>query len=269
VEFVLKCGSFVFVPIVLFSAMIVVLELDYLSAISIPAYLKDIHKVVSLVLFFMRLLYLLIVVYFLSIPMIALVIFSILVIFIISDIIFHLKTWIDFYYDFGHRKAIKSISPFFCIKGLNGLPNSRVMFLTHIQIKILQQFLNDAVFYLFPSLLLFGGSWLVMCNVASIKMHSIVPMPYYFAIPGVSISLSTILILLFPMTSVVHERSREFIRKFHLIHFHHKYWSRVAKAQHPFHFDLGALFIAKKSTQMTYMQCIFDITVDALLLFDL
>jgi len=116
-------------------------------------------------------------------------------------------------------------------------------------------------------LMLIWGSMLVLCsNIATIKLHRMVPMPFYLALPCItSISLIAILILLFQMMTNSHEKSCEFIRKFYLINIHHKYWSKVA--QYPFHFDVGELFIAKKSTQVTCMQCIYLILLLILCVF--
>jgi len=53
-------------------------------------------------------------------------------------------------------------------------------------------------------------------------------------------------------------KSLEFLRKFHLIKAHHKYWVRRVVAERPVRFSFGALFTAKKSTQTTFLGTIFE-----------
>jgi len=264
VERIFKYAPLIFFPCVVFCTVGVLLDMDYLYQSAIPRLVVE-NVVVKAIIFMIRYFLLFIPMYLILIPLYAVTIVALFEVVIVYDAIFDLNAWTDYYYAF-RKVTFSATSAFLCIRGLNGFPNSKQILLTHYQLKILQQCINDALFYITPSLLLFGGVLLVTNNYATIKMHSTLHASFYLAFPVNSISITAVVLALFPLASNAHEDSRKFARKFYLIHSNHKYWLRVAKTLHPFHFSFGGLFIARKSTQTTYLQCIFDRTVDSLLL---
>jgi len=262
----LFCVHLTWCPVLLLCSMVIGLKLD-----SIPSYFLDYFVVpghtniflgISKILF--RFILFLFPAYLLFISIISLIVFDTVGLFITSDLFYHLSAWIKFY-----LRMRKTRFPFYgelVIKGRKHFPTSKVLLSLHTQSRILERGSNIANFYTLPSFLLVGGIILVASNFASIKMVHVIPMPWYLAMPFFSITLSIIIQILFPWASKIHEQSWEFLRNFHLLHSYHKYWARKVRAERPFRFTFGSFFIAKKSTQMTFMVCIFDVTIDALLL---
>jgi len=201
-------------------------------------------------------------VYLLATVIIDLLGFVILELFIASEVFFHLNCWINFYFNAKLKHCLKAIR----IIGKKTFPNFKLLVSIHAQVKVMEGLANQAYFYFLPSLLLFGGYLLVVTNYATIRMHNVIPMPFFLAMPALSVVVTIIIVVLFPAASDVHEKSCEFLKKFHLIKFHHKYWVRRLKAERSFRFTFGPLFMAKKSTQTTFLVCIFDATINTLLL---
>jgi hypothetical protein len=133
------------------------------------------------------------------------------------------------------------------------------------QVRILIFEYNEAFYLLLPVLLLTGECILVVCSYASIRMHENIPMPYYLVLPGLSIFVVMLIMVLFPATSDVYENSSEFLRAVRLIAGKSRYWRKVWHAEKAVKFSMGGLFFAKRSTKTTYLvQCI-DATINALL----
>jgi hypothetical protein len=133
------------------------------------------------------------------------------------------------------------------------------------QVRILIFESNEAFYLLLPVLLLTGECILVVCSYASIRMHENIPMPFYLVLPGITIFVVMLTMVLFPAASDVYENSSEFLRTVKLIAGRNRYWRRVWHAEKVVKFSMGGLFFAKRSTKTTYLvQCI-DATINALL----
>jgi len=137
----------------------------------------------------------------------------------------------------------------------------------HTQCKLAETICNQTYFYFLPACLLFGGLILVSANYATIRMFKVIEMPVYLGMPILSLLVIVIIQLLFPHASNIFETSCELIQKLRLLMYANKFWSRRCKAERPLQFNFGSLFMAKKSTQMSFMLCLFDRTIDVLMLF--
>jgi len=241
--------------------MVVSYEMDYTKIIF--SYMDSQPRFAIKLLFFcIRMIIIMSPVYLLATVIFDLLGFVILELFIASQVFFHLNCWINFYVNAKLKHCLRAIT----IIGKKTFPSLKSLMSIHTQAKIMESVANKAYYYLLPSLLLFGGSLLVVTNYATIRMHNVIPPPFFLAMPALSVVVTIIIVLLFPAASDVHEKSVEFLKKFHLIEFHHKYWVRRLKAERSFRFNLGPLFMAKKSTQTTFLVCIFDATINTLLL---
>jgi hypothetical protein len=139
------------------------------------------------------------------------------------------------------------------------------IFKMHIRIRKLLESANEAFYYLFPSLLLFGVIIFVLSNYATIKMHNTIPMPFYLVMPSMSIFAAIMISILFPNASDVHESSVEFLRSVNLIVGRSKYWRKVWRAEKPLGITAGPLFFAKRSTKTTYFSQCIDFTITGLM----
>jgi hypothetical protein len=143
---------------------------------------------------------------------------------------------------------------------------SRILMIKR-QCRAVTELINESCYALFPSLLFFGQSVLVLSNYATIKMHDRIPMPFYLVMPFLSVFIVVLISVLFPAASDVHEGSLEFLRSVHLIVGRSKYWRKVWRAERPLRFNVGGLFRAKRSTKTTFFYQCIDFTVTALMLF--
>jgi len=135
------------------------------------------------------------------------------------------------------------------------------------QIKLLEHVCDEAYFYFLPFLLLFGGSILVTCSFGTIRLHDVIPMPFYLGLPCLSVTVLVVVMALFPAASAVHGDSCRVLRNMTAVVPRKTYISKQLRAQRPFRFSFGSLFIAKNSTKTTFIRCVFDNIVDCLLLY--
>jgi len=217
------------------------------------------------VLFIIRFLYLLPLGYFIYIAIVGVVLCVAFQLFIASHGFYHLNVWCDFCVTMSRKKNF-SISQILVLLSKSKLPSFGQLIKIHTQAKIMETIANKAYFYFLPSLLLFGGLLLVFANYGTIKMQNIIPMPFFLIMPMLSIVITNVVMYLFPAASEVHQTSCDFLRKMKIMLFSHKYWVRKVNAERPFRFNFGSLFIAKKSTQTRFMLCVFDTTIDSLLI---
>jgi hypothetical protein len=142
----------------------------------------------------------------------------------------------------------------------------RSIFKMHIRCRKLLDSANEAFYYLFPSLLLFGVIIFVLSNYATIKMHNTIPMPFYLVMPSMSIFTVIMISVLFPNASDVHESSVEFLRSVNLIVGRSKYWRKVWRAEKPLAITAGPFFFAKRSTKTTFFYQCIDFTITGLMI---
>jgi hypothetical protein len=140
------------------------------------------------------------------------------------------------------------------------------IFAVQRQVRIVMQEFNKAYYCLHPVSLLTGQYILVVCNYATIKMQETIPMPFYLVMPGLSVFVVMLLMVLFPVASDVYECSLEFLRAVKLIAGRSRYWRRIWRSERAVKLSIGGFFFAKRSTKTTYLvQCV-DATIDAILI---
>jgi hypothetical protein len=65
------------------------------------------------------------------------------------------------------------------------------------QVRILMLEFNEALYFLLPVLILTGECILVVCSYATIRMHETIPLPFNLVLPGISIFVVVIIMVLF------------------------------------------------------------------------
>jgi len=98
-------------------------------------------------------------------------------------------------------------------------------------------------------------------------MQNTMGMPYCLAMSVLSLMIATVILVLFPGSALVHEESETILRTLQNMVYLDRYWSRRIKAEQAVRINIGALFIVKKSTQNTFFVCIFDRTIETLLIY--
>lgn len=67
------------------------------------------------------------------------------------------------------------------------------------------------------ALMAFGQSLIVVCNIATIKMWSVIPLPLYLIFPTLSVVIPIIVLILLPRASHCYERSMEQLKGWRLM----------------------------------------------------
>jgi hypothetical protein len=134
------------------------------------------------------------------------------------------------------------------------------------QIRILMLQFNEALYFLLPVIILTGECMLVVCSYATIRMHETIPLPFNLVLPGLSIFVVVIIMVLFPSASDIYENSVEFLRAVRLISGRNRYWRKIWRAERPVQLNLGGFCYAKRSTKTTYLVHCVDSTISALLI---
>jgi len=200
--------------------------------------------------------------YFVYVILVASLMFTVFELYITFRSLFHLKHWILFYRKFpNYLYAEKSGN-----LHLKKLPNIINLINIHAQLNLLETTANIVFFYETPSLLLLGSTVLIFSNYATISLHSTIPMPYFLIMPFVSGVILCGISVLFPPASEVHENSECFLTQAKILVYSRKYLLRVLMAQRSFRFNLGCLFMVKKSTYTTFLRFVIDNTINAILL---
>jgi len=137
----------------------------------------------------------------------------------------------------------------------------------HTSLKIVETIANKVYWLLLPQLLLLGGLTLIFANYGTIRMHSVIPMPYYLGFPVLAAFLILMLVLLFPLCSKMHENSGAFLDNARKLVSGSKYYLRKVKSHRRFRLEVGGIFCIKKSTQTTFYLTVFDYTINLLLLY--
>jgi hypothetical protein len=137
--------------------------------------------------------------------------------------------------------------------------------LVHRQARIILLLANETHYFSLPILLFFGQSILVLSSYATIKMHDIIPMPFYLGMPCLSVYVVLIIMSLFPSASNIYEESDRFLNLVRGIYMRDKYWRKAWRSQPAIRMEFGPLFFAKKSTKTTFLASCVDCIFDALL----
>jgi hypothetical protein len=147
----------------------------------------------------------------------------------------------------------------------NRIPIFKVLAIQR-QSRILFQITNEAYHIFFPFLLLNGLIILVLSNYATIKMQDRIPMPFYLAMPFLSLFVVLIIMTLFPAASYIYEDSKQFLRLMGYVVGKDKYWRKVWRAERAVKIKFGCFFFAKRSTKTTFLYLCIDFTINALLI---
>jgi len=123
------------------------------------------------------------------------------------------------------------------------------------QLKLVEHVFDEAYFYFFPfTLLLLGGSLLVITSFGTIRLHDVILMPSYLGLPCLALSVLIVVMTLFPAASTLHEDSCRVLRNMGTVDPRKALISQQIRAQRPFRFTFGSLLIAKNSTKTTFME---------------
>jgi len=219
----------------------------------------------KLFLFLVRYFYILVPAYFLFSAIVGVLLAVCIQLYIAFQTFFHLYAWVNYCTALSEQLNHSIILVIISLRKSN-LPSILTLLRIHTHCMLTETIANKAYFYFLPSLLFLGGLLLVFANYATVRMQTVIPMPYYMAMPMLSIIITVVILCLFPAAVEVHLNSTKFLKKMDTLVATHKYFSKLVKAQRPFRFNFGSLFMAKKSTQTRFLLCVFDTTIDAILL---
>jgi len=255
---------FAYCVLLLLVLFVIFFEMDHFNVI-LNRWFPHQNLGLRLLFFLVRYLYILGPGYLLFTAMFGVVLAMGIQLYIAFQIFFHLQAWADYNRALSLRRNQSLRSLMICLNNSN-LPSILTLLRIHTHCMLTETIANKAYFYFLPCLLFLGGLLLVFANYATVRMQTVIPMPYYMAMPMMSILITVILMCLFPAGVEVHLNSTKFLKKTDSLVATHKYFSKLVKAQRPFRINFGALFIAKKSTQTRFLLCVFDTTIDAMLL---
>jgi len=178
--------------------------------------------------------------------------------YILSYSFFHLKTWVLFYRGIEFENASASCT--------TNIPTRSNLITIHKELKVLEIMANQLGYVALPFLLFFGFGIIIGVNYATIRMHSIIPMPYYLAMPVGSVIGTSALFVLLPPASDLYENSKTFLKHMNVLCSKNTYLLRKIKSQQPFRINVGPLFMVKRPTLTKCMTCIIEITINVLLI---
>jgi len=179
------------------------------------------------------------------------IIMSVFLLFMISCFFFHLKLWAAF---------ISRMSEW------HRIPTRPRLISLHAEMKLLEIISNEVGYVMFPFMLLCGLGIIVAANYATIRMHSIIPMPYYLSMPLGSLICVALVMVLMPPASDIHETSRGFLKQLVFLCSKNRYLLRKVKCQQAFRFNVGSMFAIKKATLTAFVSCVIELTVNSILL---
>jgi hypothetical protein len=136
----------------------------------------------------------------------------------------------------------------------------------HTELSLLCSSASELFSFLLPFLLLLGVFLIVIADYGTLKMYSMIEMPWFLGLPGLSFIVKIIIAVLFPQATKIYEKADQFRLGLYYIT-RTKHDKRIAWALRPARIHFGSLFFAKKSTKSTYFKTIFDATINSLLLF--
>jgi len=183
----------------------------------------------------------------------------VLLVYILSYSFFHLKMWALFYkkgFEFANGKVSSSTK----------IPSRSDLITIHKELKILELMANQVGYVVILFLLVCGTGILIAVNYVTIRMHSIIPMPYYLAMPISSMIVISAFFVLMPPASDLYESSTNFLKDMRFLCSKNKLLLRKIKSQQPFRINVGPLFMIKRSTLTKYMECAVKMTIDVILM---
>jgi len=137
----------------------------------------------------------------------------------------------------------------------------------HSCVKILETICNQVYWLFLPQSLLLGGLMLVFASYGTIRMHSVIPMPYYFGFPILALLIILVVLSLFPPCSKIHENSKVFLGIMRTLYAGSKVNVRKCKSQRSLRLVVYGMFFIRKSTQTTFYRVVFDFTINLFLLY--
>jgi len=137
----------------------------------------------------------------------------------------------------------------------------------HTCANILEIICNQAYRLFIPQALLLGGLMLIFAIYGTIRMHSVIPMPYYLGFPVLASIILLVVSSLLPPACKIHENSEEFLVIMKTLYSGSKYYIRKVKSLRSFRFNVYGMFCFQKSTQTTFCQVVFDFTINLLLMY--
>jgi len=183
--------------------------------------------------------------------------------YIISDAFFQLNNWVSL-----HLKVIK-IKTDVNDKVLSvcKIPTRLKLVNIHSELQLFDTLANKVGFLMVPFLLLCAFGCIVSVNYATIRMHSVIPMPYFLLMPLAGGSLSLGLFIFLPAISGVNESSQQFLKQMSVLCCNNKCLLRRVKALRAFRFTIGPICMFKRSTITTIWTCLIEYTINAILLY--
>jgi len=206
-------------------------------------------------------------VYHLGFSMIAAAIMlSVFILYIASNCFFQLKMWAAFHS--GKLVIIqgKVQEPTRFGSDRNKIPSRTNLLNLHTETKLLETITNQVYYITIPFFLLCGLTLLLATNYATIRMHAIIPMPYYLLNPLGSVIIIFGIVVLMPPASNVYEDSLLFIQQMRVLCFCNKNLVRRVKSQQPFRLNIGPICMVKRSTLTHLIAVVIDFTVDTILI---
>jgi len=147
------------------------------------------------------------------------------------------------------------------------LPSCSDLITIHQELKTLEIMANQLGYLVILFILVCGTGMIIAVNYVTIRMHSIIPMPYYLAMPICSmVVVISVFFSLMPPASDLYDNSQTFLKDMVFLFIKNKYLSRKIKSQQPFRINVGPLFMIKRSTLTKYMECVVNMTIDAILM---
>jgi len=143
--------------------------------------------------------------------------------------------------------------------------NSSRKFFT--KLSLLCSLINETYSYQLPSLMMFGASFLILCNYACVKMVGNINMLFTLAFFGTGLFAITIIAAISPLLESVFENSSLFLRNMRTVAGQHTLLRRQVSSCRPCRIVMCPLFFAKKSTKCSYFDNCLQFTMNVLLLF--
>lgn len=85
-------------------------------------------------------------------------------------------------------------------------------FQLYLQTKLLVLFINDSMFYYFPVVIAVGMVLATLSGYATIKLHSLLPLPLRLSIFSIGLTIATVMLLLMMEATEITKHSDEFLR---------------------------------------------------------
>jgi len=116
--------------------------------------------------------------------------------------------------------------------------------------RLTQCVLDEAYYLVLPFLLGFGEAIFILSSYASIKMHSVIEMPFFLVMPILFVFVVLIIIGLFTPAAQMYEMSNKCLTDRNRLRFVqlNPLLKKQVRAEKPYRVNFGSMFCAKKST---------------------